>query len=100
MEAEENHNIEKVYSNPIYIDTPGIHFIRYHSYDNAGNLEPIKTKKVKVVEFCDNIPPLIDIILDGTMGENNWFISIVNYTIRTIDSMSGVETLSYNVSEM
>jgi len=90
---------EIIYTEPFLVDGIGTHYVRYQSYDNAGNVEAIKIMRVNIIETCDSEPPIIEIITEGVMGNNNWFVSIVNWTINAIDNISGVKSLNYSVEK-
>jgi len=45
----------------------------------------------------DTVPPVSTIILDGTMGDNGWYISIVTATLSATDDLSGVDATWYRI---
>jgi hypothetical protein len=90
---------DTIYTEPVFFNESGTHYIRYQSYDNAGNVEALKIIQFNIIEACDTAPPVIDILTQGVIGQNGWFVSIVNWTIRAIDELSGVKSLNYSVEK-
>jgi hypothetical protein len=67
--------------------------LEYWSIDNAGNQEAHHfLTGVKL----DKTPPETSIILTGTLGNNNWFLSNVTVTLDTTDIVSGVRNREYS----
>ncbi len=64
----------------------GAYYIKYHSSDNAGNIENIKEIIVKL----DKTAPSTSLSLTGQLGRNEWYISNVNAVTTASDSLSGV----------
>ncbi|MEM2956603.1 MAG: LamG-like jellyroll fold domain-containing protein [Candidatus Pacearchaeota archaeon] len=46
---------------------------------------------------CDTVPPEIEITVQGTRGDNNWFISALNWMVEAIDYQSGVKWLTVDI---
>ncbi|GAH68491.1 unnamed protein product, partial [marine sediment metagenome] len=64
--------------------------------DDYGNVEePPSTADTST--GLDMVPPVTTIILDGTMGENDWYVSSVTVTLSATDELSGVESTWYQV---
>ncbi|MBD3181126.1 hypothetical protein GF312_02470, partial [Candidatus Poribacteria bacterium] len=47
----------------------------------------------------DDSKPIVEITLNGTKGENNWYISNVNVTMIASDTGSNVKSLQYKINE-
>ncbi len=84
----------KIYTAPFIITTDKEHVISFYSIDNAGNIENVKTKTVKI----DGTPPWTEIILEGNQS-NGWFVSDVLLGFIAQDSCSGVKTIFYKLDD-
>ena len=62
--------------------------IEYYSVDNAGHTEVTKTQNVKI----DAIAPSGSLTLNGTAGENDWYVSDVAVDVESSDSCSDVKS--------
>jgi len=76
------------YTAPIGIAADGTSYLRYHSADNAGNVETVKT----VVVMIDKTVPTIadDYGYDGVWVDTNQTV-----TLSPFDALSGVATVEY-----
>ncbi len=85
-------NALQVYTVPISL-SDGLHTIQFQSTDFAGN---ISTTSVSVK--VDTVPPAQALVLNGTSGLKNWYVSNVLGTITTSDATSGnvVTTITDN----
>ena len=45
----------------------------------------------------DEIPPITEIIVDGPMGENGWYVGVVTVALVATDDWSGVESTWYRL---
>jgi len=75
--------------------------------DLSGNTNPttifMDGNKDVIATFTteeDTIPPVTEIILDGTMGNNGWYVSVVTVTLVATDEGSGVESTYYRVYDL
>jgi len=84
---------DQIYSDPIFIDTLGISYLRHQSFDNAGNSRGISSDKIEIVQYCDKEPPVINIIIDGILAPVNWLIT-------ASDALSGMKSLDYNLTKI
>jgi len=84
--------VAQVYTAPISL-SDGLHTIQFQSTDFAGN---IATTSVSVK--VDTVPPAQALVLNGTSGLKNWYVSNVLATITTSDATSGnmVTTITDN----
>jgi hypothetical protein len=82
----------QIYTAPISL-SDGLHTIQFQSTDLAGN---ISTTNVSVK--VDTVPPAQTLVLNGTTGLKNWYVSNVLGTIKTSDATSGnvVTTITDN----
>ncbi|MGB9854306.1 MAG: OmpL47-type beta-barrel domain-containing protein [Candidatus Bathyarchaeales archaeon] len=68
--------------------------LEYWSVDNAGN-EELPHKILTGIKL-DKTKPSSSISFDGTVGDNNWFISNVTVTLTADDVLSGVDSIFYS----
>jgi parallel beta-helix repeat protein len=76
------------YTGPFQIDIDGIHDIYFYSIDVAGNVEETE---IFYSLRIDGTPPECSIELDGTLGENGWYVSDILVTVTLTDPLSGVD---------
>ncbi|RDE16934.1 MAG: hypothetical protein C4K47_00630 [Candidatus Thorarchaeota archaeon] len=74
------------YQGPFTVSGDGEHTVSYYSTDQAGNLEAAESQSFRI----DKTAPAIVISLDGTMGDNGWYVTEVVATITVTDSLSGI----------
>ena len=46
----------------------------------------------------DTTPPFTEIHLNGTMGDNGWYVSVVTVTLNATDNTSGIESTWYRLN--
>ncbi|MFC2017405.1 S8 family peptidase [Chloroflexota bacterium] len=74
------------YSSPFTITTEGITPLLARAWDNAGNDEgPPALEMVNI----DRIPPTSTMVLRGTMGNYDWYVSDVKVEILATDNPGG-----------
>jgi len=83
------------YNETFNVTEEGINNVEYYSIDNATNEEKIKSVEVKI----DNTPPETDCVLDGTMGNNGWYVSTVTISFNATDNLSGVDITKYKIDD-
>jgi Tol biopolymer transport system component len=84
------------YVQPFTIEGEGATTILAYSQDNAGNPEdPPVSEEVRI----DFTPPATTIDVDGTLGDNDWFVSPVEVTLSATDDTggSGVDLTWYSL---
>jgi PKD repeat protein len=83
----------QTYSSPFTVDSDGAHNVEYHYADKAGNAEEIKVKGIDI----DTRKPTtsISFIPGKPDGQNDWYVSPVEVTLSSRDSLSGVEIIRY-----
>ena len=81
------------YSVAFSVNGNGIHSVEYYSEDLASNVENILPSQVRI----DYTNPSTICSLSGTIGWNNWYISIVTSTLNAIDAHSGISQIQYRV---
>jgi outer membrane protein assembly factor BamB len=75
------------------IPASGTHTFEYWSVDIAGNVEPHKTRILKI----DPTPPVTQASVSGTAGVNGWYRSAVQVSLSATDALSGVFGSFYRV---
>ena len=64
--------------------------------DDYGNVEdPPSTADAST--GLDTTKPVTTIVLDGTMGENDWYVSNVTVTLSPSDALSGIDSTWYRL---
>lgn len=78
----------------------GVHTLYYYAVDVAGNVEAVKSKEFIVGSdiSLDKEPPVTVITKEGTIGENNWYLSDVKITLTAADNEGGTGTKSTSYS--
>ncbi len=77
------------------IDADGIYDFEFMSQDNAGNMEPVHSMRIKL----DSSGPQTICNSYGVMGENGWFVSEVDVGIVASDEWSGVAWTKYRINQ-
>lgn len=80
------------YTAPLTVSSDGYHMLEYKSIDKAGNIESVKSVEFKI----DQTAPETTIIIDGTPGLEEWYISQVNVSFSTLDTNSGTAYIEYS----
>jgi hypothetical protein len=74
------------------IAVDGAHTLNFRAQDNAGNLA-----STSATVHVDRTAPVLNVNLDGTIGQNGWYRSPVNVSPDAKDTISGVSTLEAQV---
>lgn len=82
------------YTNPFVISQEGLSYVLARSYDNAGNYDQSPIGKFLSI---DKTPPVTTLSLDGTLGNNGWYVSNVTGSLSATDNMSGVGATYYSI---
>jgi hypothetical protein len=85
----------QVYSGSFPVNGNGSHLVQFNSTDLAGNRESVKSVTLNI----DGVKPVSDILLTGTMGLNDWYVSVVNMSLTATDDdsprgLSGLSSVS------
>jgi hypothetical protein len=72
---------------PAYNLDDGVHYIRYYSIDNAGNVEEIKTKAISI----DNMAPVTSAEVTGTSNDEGWTNASVDIALSGYDPGSAAD---------
>ncbi len=80
-------SLGEYYSKFVLMD--GEHSVDFYSTDNAGNSEGRNSVSVKI----DTVAPYAKlVILGGSKGENDWYVSDVKFDVESSDVGSGVKS--------
>ncbi len=75
--------------------TDGNYQVEAYGQDKAGNRSAIVTKAVHV----DATAPVTAWAIDGTLGDNDWYVSDVTVRLLPADNVSGVAQTQYRINE-
>ena len=70
----------------------GIHAIEFQAFDVAGN----ETTTSQTV-WVDTALPNIAVSAEGTLGNNNWYVSPVDLSASATDNLSGIASVQHRV---
>ncbi len=100
----ENHRLEskatKEYTNPMYLDTEGINYIRSHwAVDPKTGKTIIPQKEILFELYADGLPPVTSIRFSGApvyrSGGKVYYGKGLSVTLTSRDGVSGVEGTNY-----
>jgi len=81
------------YEGPFTISTEGVNTLAHRVYDNAGFEYVLPTQEIKI----DKTAPTLTKDLDGTEGDEPWWVSDVTVTLNAGDTGgSGLDTVEYS----
>ncbi|MDH7486324.1 MAG: hypothetical protein QHJ81_08595, partial [Anaerolineae bacterium] len=72
----------------------GVYSVEYHSWDVAGNWEPVHT----VIVSIDSQPPLTAHTLSSAPAPGGWYSATVTVTLTISDATSGPAAIFYQVN--
>jgi hypothetical protein len=74
--------------------TDGIYTVQFRATDNAGNVSQTPSQQIKV----DATTPNLSLDINGTRGQNDWYISSVTVTPNVLDTGSGINKIEASVN--
>lgn len=85
------------YTEAILFNEDGIFTLEYHSSDNSGNIEEVKSIKIKL----DKTAPETTVAVnpENPTGTNGWYTSDVAVTLSASDSMTDVKITQYRINK-
>jgi uncharacterized protein YdeI (BOF family)/predicted acetyltransferase len=85
------------YTEAIQFNEDGIFTLEYHSSDNSGNVEEVKSIKIKL----DKTAPETTVTVnpENPTGTNGWYTSDVTVDLSASDSMTDVKTTEYRINK-
>jgi len=78
----------------IRLDVGGQHQVAYYGEDGAGNRSAVQIFDAPL----DVQPPATAYLIEGTLGQNNWYTSPVTVTLVPTDDASGVAATYYRIN--
>ncbi len=81
------------YVGSILFHSEGTSLVEYRSIDMAGNEEPLQSFEVKV----DRVAPTSSVVIQGTSGVGDWYVSSLLISISAVDDVSGVVSIDYHL---
>ncbi len=84
--------IEEFFFSTPYL-SEGIHTIETRGVNSVGNIEPTYDVDTVIVDVS---PPISNISLDGSTGNNDWLISDITVILSATDSISNADTTAYS----
>jgi hypothetical protein len=79
------------YTGQFVVCNEGTTTVEYRSKSNAGIVEPAEPLLIDI----DTAPPTTSHSVNGTMGDNEWYVSVVDVTLTATDVTSGVSEIQY-----
>ena len=73
----------------------GLHTLYLKAQDRAGNVTSVGPIDIPV----DRSAPVTAYVVDGVLGDNNWYVSPVTVTLTPTDTASGVVATYYRIDE-
>jgi len=83
----------QTYKMPFIIDSQGPHTLDFAAVDAAGNLGATQSFLFQI----DSLAPETRASLQGTAGEDGWFVSRVQVSLIAMDGSSGVASMRYRI---
>ncbi|MEA2055051.1 MAG: PKD domain-containing protein [Candidatus Thermoplasmatota archaeon] len=84
-----------IYNESFNVSAEGENEVEYYSTDEAGNSEDIKSITVKI----DNNHPQTNSSINGSLGNNGWYVGTVTITLNASDALSGVDYTKYKIDD-
>lgn len=81
------------YGSPVAVNEEGNHTLLYYSKDNAGNTEATRSMTLRI----DLTAPSSDYSIEGTQGQDGWYVSSTSITLSASDATSGLVGIFYRV---
>jgi hypothetical protein len=82
------------YGTSIAIHGHGLTLLEFHAVDRAGNEGPLQGMELRL----DLVAPQVSASLEGTEGDNGYYVSAVNLTALAEDEGSGASAILYRVN--
>ncbi len=79
----------------LLISADGLHEIEYYAQDPAGNRSPVGRVDIQI----DSVPPTTAYRLEGTQGQNGWYVTPLTVHLIPADATSGVASTFYRINE-
>ncbi|MDD1747299.1 MAG: pre-peptidase C-terminal domain-containing protein, partial [Methanomassiliicoccales archaeon] len=83
----------QTYESPFYVSAQGHHELEFNSSDLAGNVEISQM----VIFDIDIEAPTSDATINGTLGQDSWYVSSVEVELGGSDGLSGLSSIQYTL---
>ncbi|WP_007023142.1 cupredoxin domain-containing protein [Saccharomonospora iraqiensis] len=89
------------YDNPVTVDEPGDHTVRYRATDEAGNTSQVGSVSFTVVEPPpeDTAPPEVGAEVNGEQDADGAYVGSATVTVTATDADSGVASVEYALGD-
>nr|WP_232212979.1 Ig-like domain-containing protein [Saccharomonospora saliphila] len=89
------------YSEPVVVDEPGEHTVRYRATDSVGNTSSVGSVSFTVVEPDpgDTTPPEVSADVTGEQDAGGNYLGSATVTVSATDAESGVASIEYALGE-
>ena len=72
-----------------------MHTVEYFCRDKAGMHESVRSVDFKI----DSVMPESQSEVFGTLGDDDWYVSVVNISLSGSDDTSGLDNILYRINE-
>ncbi|MBC7129170.1 MAG: hypothetical protein H5T45_05515, partial [Thermoplasmatales archaeon] len=83
----------QTYTGPVSVSAEGLYTVEYYSVDVAGNVEATKSCSFGIATSA----PLTECIISGLPGDNGWYKSDVQITLKANAYICGVKATYYRI---
>ena len=77
----------------------GIHDLYVWLCDQAGNSGAASAVALPAALWYDGTPPRTEVRLDGSLGQNGWYVGPITFTMSAVDATAGLESIRYQVDD-
>ena len=77
----------------------GVHDVYVWLRDGAGNSDHGTAVALPRSLWYDGTPPRTEVRLDGSLGQNGWYVGPITFTMSAADATSGLESIRYQVDD-
>ncbi|MBC7128535.1 MAG: choice-of-anchor J domain-containing protein [Thermoplasmatales archaeon] len=83
----------QTYTGPVSVSTEGLYKVEYYSVDTFGSTEEIKSCSFGIATSM----PITECIISGLLGDNGWYKSDVQITLKANAYICGVKATYYRI---
>lgn len=85
----------RTYDGPVVLTLDGEFILEYYSIDVAGNYENVQLSIVRIDRAAPETTPM----LEGDVGQAEWFVSTVSVALSSSDALSGIDSTRFRVDK-